>query len=100
VKRATIHDLAKAEIDAAAAWYDRQRTGLGGKFLNAIEEAVARVCNNPQMGSFVRATKFRYVLLHRFPYVLFCSETVVEVHVMAGAHAHRKPGYWKNRKSR
>ncbi len=38
---------AEEEIDAAVAWYETQRTGLGLELLEALDEAKARLAESP-----------------------------------------------------
>ena len=99
MKPVVLHDQAKAEVEEAAAWYERQRLGLGGKFRVAVEEAIQRIRENPQAGPRYAAARFRYVLVRRFPYVVFYGEGEHAVRVMAVAHGRRKPGYWKSRRA-
>ena len=97
MKPAVFHDWAKAELDEAVGWYERHRAGLGLEFQFSVEETIRRICENPQVGSRYRASKFRYLLVRRFPYVVFYFDGTQTVRVMAVAHGRRKPGYWKNR---
>lgn len=98
MKPAVFHDQAKKELDAALAWYEQRRSGLGMEFQFAVEDTVRRICENPQAGPRYATTRFHYALVHRFPYVVFYSEGVDAIRVMAVAHGRRRPGYWKNRK--
>lgn len=98
MKPLIILNSATAELWEATAWYERQCSGLGGKFRSAVEDAVRRIHENPQAGSRYVATRFRYVLVRRFPYVVFYHEGAEVIRIMAVAHGRRKPGYWKNRK--
>lgn len=42
---------AEHEVAEQVAWYDEQLPGLGARFLNAIEDSIARACNWPDLGS-------------------------------------------------
>jgi toxin ParE1/3/4 len=97
MKPALFHGQAADELNEAAAWYERQRSGLGGEFRSAVEAAVARIRENPQLGSKFAATRFRYCLVHRFPYVVFYAECEQVTRIMAVAHGSRRPGYWRTR---
>jgi plasmid stabilization system protein ParE len=97
MKPAVFQDEAEIELEEAAAWYELHKTGLGREFLLSVKEAIQKICDNPRIGSRFGATRFRYVLVHRFPYVVFYSEGVDTIRVMAVAHNRRRPGYWKNR---
>jgi toxin ParE1/3/4 len=92
-----LHDQAKVELDEVSAWYERQRPGLGGAFRSAVEDAVSRIQQNPQIGPHYGSTRFRYCLVPRFPYVVFYAESDEETRVMAIAHGRRRPGYWRSR---
>jgi toxin ParE1/3/4 len=100
VKPVVLHDQAVVELEEAASWYERCRPGLGGEFQSAVEQAVGQIRDNPQIGFRYGGTRFRYVLVRRFPYVLFYSEGKDVVRVMAVAHSGRRPGYWMSRRSR
>lgn len=97
MKPAVFHDQAKMELDEALAWYEQRRLGLGRAFQVAVEDAIRRICENPRIGKPYRTTQFHYVLVRRFPYVVFYSEGMDAIRVMAIAHGRRKPGYWKDR---
>jgi toxin ParE1/3/4 len=97
MKPAVFHDQAKRELEDALAWYEQRRPGLGREFQFAVEDAIRRVCENPQAGPRFGTTRFHYVLVRRFPYVVFYSERADAIRIMAVAHGKRRPGYWKNR---
>src|SRR3990172_4464827 len=97
MKPAVFHDQAKAELEDAVAWYERRRAGLGRELQFAVEDAIQKICEHPQIGSRYGTTRFRYLTVHRFPYVVFYAESAHMIRVMAVAHGRRRPGYWKNR---
>jgi hypothetical protein len=37
------------------------------------------------------------MVLHRFPYLVVFREQTSGVEIIAIAHGHRRPGYWRNR---
>ena len=98
MKPVVFHDLAVAELDEAAAWYEERKHGLGAEFRVAVEDAVGRMQNNPQAGSRYGRTRFRFVLVRRFPYVVFFTEGEEVIRLMAVAHGRHSPGYWRKRK--
>ena len=98
MKPVVFHDLAVAEFDEAAAWYEEHRGGLGAEFRSVVEDAVRRIQDNPQAGSRYGRTNFRFVLVRRFPFVVFYAESEDVIRLMAVAHGRRRPGYWKKRK--
>jgi plasmid stabilization system protein ParE len=98
VKPITVHDQAQVEIDEATAWYESERSGLGSEFLTEIERAVGRIRENPVRGVPYKATTFRFLLVRRFPYVIYYTELRDRIWIAAVAHAKRRPGYWRRRK--
>jgi plasmid stabilization system protein ParE len=46
-----ISEEAAAEMAEAARWYEAHRAGLGIEFLEALDEAVARIAEMPRMGA-------------------------------------------------
>lgn len=67
--------------------------GLGGEFLEAVEECMDRIAAMP--GSFpVHRHRMRRALTRRFPYLIFYVAEPDEVVVVAGFHAARDPRRW------
>ena len=101
MRRVRIHVAAAEEVAEAAAWYERERPGLGADFLQAVdaaldlleEEILPLVSAQGMAGS--RGVK--RLLLRRFPYALIVRETAAELVVIAFAHTARRPGYWRGR---
>jgi toxin ParE1/3/4 len=48
VKPVIVTALAQTEIDRTAAWYENRREGLGGEFLDRVDEAIQRIEMNPE----------------------------------------------------
>jgi plasmid stabilization system protein ParE len=84
----------------AASWYESHRFGLGAAFLDAVDNAVARIAEMPSMGSPLPGTadetiRRRSVL--RFPYHVIYLELPERLQILAVAHDRRRPGYWMGR---
>jgi plasmid stabilization system protein ParE len=90
-----------AEIDLAAvyAWYEEQREGLGGRFIDATDELLRRIRESPRLFPEV-VVGYRRGLLHRFPYGVYFSHEPNRVVVHAVLHLHRDPAVWQKRLSR
>lgn len=70
----SLRQEARAEIQEAYQWYERQRSGLGREFLQAVRETLAAVEGAPLRYPVVRGD-VRRALLRRFPYsVLYIAE--------------------------
>ena len=95
-----ISAAAEAELVEAARWYQNQRGGLGIEFLDAVDDAVSRVADTPDMGSAVpgvsdQSIRRRAVL--RFPYHVVYIVLSDRIQILAVAHDRRRPGYWVGR---
>ncbi|MBV9123258.1 MAG: type II toxin-antitoxin system RelE/ParE family toxin [Planctomycetes bacterium] len=98
MKPVVIHRLARAELDEAMAFYERQQRGLGLDLQTEIQQAITHIQANPGLGSPYKATDFRYWVLRRFPYVLYYADLEDALWVVAIAHGSRRPDYWKRRR--
>jgi toxin ParE1/3/4 len=93
---------ARTEILEAAVWYDGERPGLGEAFVEAVDEALARVARlgpecRPAVGVPSRLGVKR-VLVRKFPYLIIFVELPDLIRVLAVSHVRRKPGYWSTRR--
>ncbi|MEO7863230.1 MAG: type II toxin-antitoxin system RelE/ParE family toxin [Nitrospirales bacterium] len=93
------HPEAEQEFIEAAAFYEQNVTGLGERFGKEVRRAIERLMEYPQIGSLIDAD-LRRLLLTRFPYFLIYSSTSDLLRVVAVAHVHRRPGYWRIRINR
>lgn len=94
---------AERELEEALRWYENQRSGLGSKFLFAVDEALTQIQRMPGAGTRVPYVKtelqVRRVALQKFPYHVVYLEEAHAIRVLAFAHARRRPGYWMSRQS-
>jgi len=94
--RVAFRPQADAEVREAGWWYEERRSGLGAKFAAAVEEAVARITENPLAFPCVRG-ETRRAILRRFPYGLYFRVLRDEVIVLAVIHGRRHPRRWQLR---
>ena len=87
---------AKADVRAAAQWYEKQRTGLGREFVAEIDRTLDRVAENPFMPGFLHR-EARRAIVHRFPYGVFYRVEGDRIIVFCVIHLHRDPATWKKR---
>jgi hypothetical protein len=92
----TIHPEAEAEVDAAAAIYESQQSGIGTSFVAAVERAVSFLRTYPEAGAPIEHP-FRRVLVRRFPYAVIYRLDPDGAFILAVAHVRRRPGYWLHR---
>lgn len=96
--RLKIRLAAEADLAEAAQWYNQRQPGLGEKFLREVDQAIARVLENPLAFPVVRRRhEVRRVLTQRFPYRIFFSLKGDTIVVHAVLHGHRDDRHWKDR---
>jgi plasmid stabilization system protein ParE len=90
------HPAARDEFLAAAEYYETAVPGLGGRFLVAVTRATDIVLQHPDVGGR-RGARARQLIVTGFPYdvVYMVHDDVVSI--LAVAHHHRRPGYWRDR---
>ena len=87
---------AEKEFLLSAKYYEEQESGLGHRFMLAVEVALKTVSARPQIHREILGgcRKCRVV---RFPYALIFRERNDDVEIIALMHMKRKPGYWQDR---
>lgn len=89
------------ELDEASRWYEDRRSGLGREFLLAIDDSLAFIDRWSASGSLLpklpRDLLIRRAAVRRFPYHVVYLETESAIRILAFAHDHRRPGYWRTR---
>ena len=97
MKRIGFHSKARDELDHAIGYYEEQKQGLGLDLRAEVEKAASKIQENPDLGSPYKIEGFQYVLVHRFPYVVYYANLPDYIWIVAIAHARRRPGYWRKR---
>ncbi|MBI3644355.1 MAG: type II toxin-antitoxin system RelE/ParE family toxin [Acidobacteriales bacterium] len=91
-----IHAAALAELKSAVSWYLERNQTAALNFVSELDRALDRVLKSPgRWPAGERAT--RKFVLQRFPFAVIYRETEETIQVLAIAHGHRRPGYWKER---
>ena len=95
-KSLDIHPSALAELKSSISWYLEQNEATANKFVEEIDRAIDLVLASPRRWptSDLGTRKF---VLRRFPYAVIYHERKSVVRVLAIAHGHRQPEYWKDR---
>ena len=92
----TFHPEASLELVEAAQFYDSRQEGLGNRFLDALDNALEAITEDPLLWRPDSCGRRQY-LIWRFPYQLIYRIEKSQIIILAVAHAGRKPGYWKHR---
>jgi hypothetical protein len=92
---------AEREIAEVHAHYEAREPGLGGEFLDALDEMLVRICAAPAAYTPIAPSRLglRVASLKRFPYRVIFFTTPAQVEIVAVAHAPRRQGYWRRRLS-
>jgi plasmid stabilization system protein ParE len=99
--RIRIDPEAVEEIGEGIEWYDQRRPGLGEEFLGEVRAAISSLrrpgpeCIAPVGVPVDLGVRRQFV--RRFPYVILFVEFKRLIRVIAVAHAHQRPGYWRKR---
>ncbi len=91
-----IHPAAVEEAEKAARWYRERSARSAAQFVEEVSHAIDRILAAPERWpSGPHGT--RKFLLRRFPYAVVYRELPSAIQILAIAHGHRRPGYWKTR---
>jgi len=89
-------ESAQVELDDAIAWYASQAPGLGDAFLIETLKTLKLIEQYPKAWHPL-TQQIRRCRLRRFPYSVVYAQEGSDLLVLAVAHQHRKPGYWRTR---
>jgi plasmid stabilization system protein ParE len=87
---------AEEEIREAFLWYFERSAIAADAFRSIVFEAIDELADRADMWP-VNSDGFRYYVLTRFPYTIWYDVQGSMVTVVAVAHQHRRPGYWRQR---
>lgn len=90
------HPEAGAEADAAFDHYLASSRSIAQAFVESLEQALLAIQDHPGTWAVYLYGTRRY-FMSRFPFVIVYRATVTRIEVIAVAHGHREPGYWKTR---
>ena len=90
------HPDAAEEFAEAFAWYSARSQAVGRRFEDEVERAVELIAESPRRWP-VYDERHRKLLLRRFPYLIVYREFEGCLWIVAVAHGHRRPGYWRSR---
>ena len=89
-------ESAQVELDDAIALYASQAPGLGDAFLIETLKTLKLIEQYPKAWHPL-TQQVRRCRLRRFPYSVIYAQEGSDLLVLAFAHQHRKPGYWRTR---
>jgi len=95
-ERLEIHPEALEEIKSAVQWYSSRSEGAALRFVEEVDGAIALIAQSPDRWPAGR-NGTRKLVLRRFPFAVIYRVGSAAIQVLAVAHGHRRPGYWRDR---
>lgn len=91
------HPAADKEAESAADRYAERSLAAAEAFLGELDHAMEQIADAPdRWAQYLHGTR-RY-LMKRFPFlVVYREQSPNTIQVVAVAHGHRRPGYWRER---
>ncbi|WP_130472202.1 type II toxin-antitoxin system RelE/ParE family toxin [Candidatus Magnetaquicoccus inordinatus] len=89
-------EVAQQELDEAVAFHEAQAKGLGQIFLAEVLASLDLIRRHPA-GWQPLSANTRRCRLRRFPYGIIYAADQAEILIVALAHLHRRPHYWRER---
>ena len=99
MKEAVFHPEARAEMRESFEFYETRLDGLVFRFLSAVEQATKRIVLHPEAGMPLSG-EFRKRIVQGFPFSVIYRVWEDYIYLVAVAHQHRRPGYWRERSDR
>jgi toxin ParE1/3/4 len=88
---------ARAEYDAAVAWYEAQQPALGPAFESEVEAVLNQVAAQPARFP-IAVLDVREAPVRRFPYCVYYRVRAGRLVVLAVFHTSRDPSVWQSRR--
>jgi len=92
--RYIFHSEAAEELDESFHYYKNEYPGRVHRFVKKVEECACRICRYPELGT-EGFPNIRRVVVDRFPYKIIYMLHDEVIVILAVAHSHRMPVYWK-----
>lgn len=89
-----IYVLPQANIDIyeSVEWYEKQRTGLGYEFYDAVELMYQKIAKLPQSNGFIDEKKvYREALMKRFPFLIIYKIEEDSIIINSVHHSKKHP---------
>jgi toxin ParE1/3/4 len=90
-------EAARIEHLEHVAYYEKQRPGLGARYLAAFETAMVSICEHPDRFRVAHAPGIRRFRVAGFPYSILYRQSGPDIEVLVVAPHRRRPDYWLGR---
>lgn len=91
-----VHPSALDELESAITWYLERDRKAAVTFAAEVDRATRLITEFPARWPTGKHSTRRFVL-RRFPFAIVYREKEHVIQVLAVAHGHRRPYYWKDR---
>jgi toxin ParE1/3/4 len=98
-RQVIFHPDAELEYLTSLGWYRDRSIITAENFEEEFGRAIGKIREAPERWPNYFDVCRRYVL-HQFPFSIIFRALPAHVLVLAVAHGHRRPGYWKKRLNR
>jgi toxin ParE1/3/4 len=95
-KPVRFHLEAEREYLSSLSWYHERSPSAALDFEDEFRKAISAISESPDRWPIYLSRCHRYIL-HQFPFSLVYRILDDEVFILAVAHGHRRPGYWRKR---
>jgi plasmid stabilization system protein ParE len=96
VKPPDLHPAALEELKSAVSWYLERNETAALNFVTEVDQAIDLIAASPRRWPQDLRGTHKFVL-RRFPFAIVYRERETDFQILAIAHGHRRPGYWKAR---
>ena len=87
---------ARKDLRDAIKYFEGQRSGLGAIFRDEVYAAVERIEKHPKAWRELSPNTRRH-RIQKFSYGVIYAIEAGEILIVAIAHSHREPDYWRGR---
>ncbi|MCK9463544.1 MAG: type II toxin-antitoxin system RelE/ParE family toxin [Proteobacteria bacterium] len=94
--RISFLEPARLELDDAVNYYNYEEAGLGEEFLSEFLRTLDRIGRFPDAWQPL-SQRTRRCQTRRFPFGVIYQKREEGILIVAVAHLHRSPEYWKDR---
>jgi plasmid stabilization system protein ParE len=91
-----LHPEAQLEARAAREWYRERSEAAAEGFVAELDNAVREIGESPERWPKYTPSTRRF-LFRRYPYYVVYRQLLTIIQILAVAHGHRRPGYWRRR---
>jgi hypothetical protein len=91
------HPAVYHDVEEARKYYELRVTGLGDRFVAALESVYRRMEANPAMFGRVRKS-VRFARLNKFPYAVYFQIEPDRIFVLSVQHNRRSQKVWQSRR--